>query len=251
MAATTISIDVAHYRQMAEEASTGQESTTFNLAVATMQERGVQSDEDYTTCLQLAADAGRKAAYLEEMFKKPCQMAHDTHKSLTALRGKFMAPFLEVRERLNGLARQWHLEQQAAKRAAEQQIANAQNRGRAQAAREAELLMAQGFVREAQEKAALVQQPAMTPILPAAVPKVSGVRTRDRWRASCTDILALAAAVVAGKVPLMQVVKGGEEEPLLVVNQKVLNALVDRLGPKLAEQLPGVQVVPDVDFARR
>jgi hypothetical protein len=54
--------------------------------------------------------------------------------------------------------------------------------------------------------------------------------------------------VAEGRVDLMQVVKDGKEQPILEVNQVVLNALVSRLGDKL--QLPGVEVDPDVSFSR-
>lgn len=240
-------VDVDAFAARAEEAG-NKGISTFRMAVEAMLARELASDEDYEACLALAVEANNRADRVAEEFNGTCQAFHRAHRLLTGLRARFTDTWKNWGRDLNDKAKRYWLAQQAERERIERQLALQASQEQRAIEREADALMAQGYVQQAQEKASQSRQVPPAPVLPPAVPKVAGTRVRPRWRAECTDILALAKAIVEGKVALCHHVKG-EELPLLIINPKVLTALADRMGKSL--NLPGVKVEPDVNIMRR
>lgn len=95
---------------------------------------------------------------------------------------------------------------------------------------------AASITEKGEQKAADIQQSAATvvaPVLQTTIPKVSGLTTRDNWRAEVTDLHALVKAVAAGQAPLS----------LVMANDKVLGQQARSLKEHFVA--PGVRVWND------
>jgi hypothetical protein len=105
--------------------------------------------------------------------------------------------------------------------------------------------MSRGFVEEAHAK---IQQAEITdmPTLPDAVGKIEGSRIGTTWKAEGVDLIGTMRAIVAGQIPILWDNGKGEQEqePLLVYNQQVLNAIAKRSQGSL--KIPGVKFIEGV-----
>ena len=238
-------LDITPYEKLGAELNKGFD--TFKVGAERLTLRPLQSEEEYQRCLELANDAGRQGDAIVKSFDEPAGLMNRLHKSITGLRSKLSQPWYDHQKRLKDHARQWYLEQHAQKEQIQAQMDKQITREKSDIEKEADRLMCRGQVRDAEALLATRDQ-VTVPILPPAAPKVEGVKVTDKWVGTCDDILAVAKAIVEGKVPLMHFVKG-EEKPLICVDQKVLNALVDRQGKSLS--IPGVSVKADVRFGRK
>lgn len=217
---------------------------TFEVAAANAINHRWTGDEDYTVAVTLSVEAGRRAKAVEEKYSGPTELFHAVHKAFTGLRAKYIEPWTTWRERLDAKAKRWYLDQQRAKAEAERQMAQATVQAKSEIAETVEDLLLQGRVKEAralQSQAAAV----MAPVLPPAVPVVPNSRVTPKLKGTCINLAALALHIGSGKAELCYEVKG-TMRPLLLIDQVVLNALVDRMGKSL--NLPGVVVEDDVQI---
>lgn len=154
-----------------------------------------------------------------------------------------IGPWTKVKEALDSKIKAYARQSAQDKKQVDAQMSTVADQQRQQLNREADNLMAQGLVAEAEAKQ---RQANMTvaPQLPSAKPQVEGMRFTPKFRARPVDLMAILGAIARGEVPLMHDVKG-EMRPLVVVDQVVLNALCSRLQDSL--RIPGVVVEEDVD----
>jgi len=235
-------LDVEKYRNEAQELNRGY--VTFEVSAKALLSRGIETDEDYQSCVALATEAAKREKVISDKFNPLCDLLHKAHKMSTGLRAEFMKPWTDLKAKLSDRAAEWYLEQKRAKQAAEAEMSKLAEKQQGALVDRAEELLLQGDVRAADQVLAQARA-TVAPILPEAVPKVEGARVREKYEGTCTDILALAKAIVEGRVPLMWKAfdsKGNEkwERPLISCDQTVLNVILDRQGA--STNLPGVTV---------
>ena len=236
----TPTVDLQQIRESAEAINQGQ--STFMVTVKGLLERKIETDEEYVACLELSNEAARREKAMKDLFDPHCDQLHKAWKSGTSLRGIFMDPWTKLKDSLRDKAKRWYLDQQQQKREMEAALAKQAVQQQKALASQAQDLIDQGDVKAG--RSLLMQaQATAAPILPDAAPKVEGARVTPKYKATCTDTIALARAVVNGEFDLMWTVRG-VERPLLVVDQVVLNAIVDRMGKGL--KCPGILVEDDV-----
>jgi hypothetical protein len=239
---TTISLDVEQYKAVAEGINTT--AVTLVVTAKNLLDRGLQSDEDYTAAVDLAIAAGKREKEQKDNFEPLCSYLHKAHKSATGLRDKYAKPWTLLKDALVAASKRWYMDALEAKKQQEREIsrvAQAQSRGLVEEAQE---LMDQGDVKAA--RVLLDRARTSTAVvLPSAVPRVEGARVTDKWKASCTDLMAVITEIAAGRMDLMWETRG-EMRPLVIVDQVVLNAIVSRKGDTL--QCPGITVEPDVQI---
>lgn len=235
-------VDLSQYTEAAAKINDGRKTTLTTSQALLL--RDLEGDEDYEACLGLANEAARVEKSMEVAFDAVCDLRHKLWKASTEERAKFSAPWKALKDKLRDKAKQWYLKQQDAKKQAERQLEQAVLVKQRELAAEAQAQIDQGFVSQGREIMAQVDA-IQAPILPDAAPKVAGARVTPKFKATPVDLMAIIQAVAAGKFDLMWHVKG-VEEPLLMVNQKVLNAIVDRMGKGL--RCPGILVEDDVRF---
>lgn len=233
-------VDLSQYTEAAEKINEGRKTTLITSQALLV--RDLEDDEDYESCLALGNEAARIEKSMETAFDDVCDLRHKLWKASTEERGRFAAPWKKLKDALRDKAKQWYLKQQEAKRAAERQLQQAVFDQQRVLAEQAQREIDQGFVSKGRE--ILMQAEAtVAPILPDAAPKVAGSRVTPKIKATPVDTMAILQAIVAGKFDLMWYVKG-VERPLVVIDQVVLNAIVDRLGKGL--KCPGILIEDDV-----
>ncbi len=222
----------------------------------------VNNEESYQVAAGLIQASAGAIASVEAFFDGTPDnpgmkvLAHRAHKAICDKVTKITAPWRTVRATLEPRMKTYRAQQEAAKRQAEESLRRqAEEAARAarveaeriqnEAAAKAEALRREGDMRaaKAQEKAAaeVAQQTAAAAemmaevgvILPAA-PKTAGLGESLPWVAEITDVMEIIKAVASGDVPLYHLMpkRGGgmEDEPLLVINQQVLNYIAKRMG---------------------
>lgn len=143
------------------------------------------------------------------------------------------------------IAAQEEMARQAAQRKWEE---DARKLGADQAA-EAERLRKDGFVREAKQlvQVPVVVAPAVGPISQTA-PKISGLQERFPFKGKCIDIRATMRAILDGTVSLAFANARGEMEPLIYINESLLNHLAKTRQKDLG--IPGCVAEETVSFAK-
>lgn len=244
-AAAAMALDITQY----ETASKGFDVNTTTLVVASknLLERGIQTDEDYQSALELAEQAAKQEKKHTDNFDAICKLLNAAHKGATKLRAQYSAPWLSLKDALRGAAREWYLAMQRAKQAQERELAERSREQQRALEAQAQELMDAGLVRQAREKV-MSAQTLSAPVLPSAVPPVASARVTPKYKATCNDLGAVIAAVANGRFDLMWEVRG-EMRPLITVDQTVLNAIVSRLGKSL--KCPGITVEDDVQFGSK
>lgn len=210
----------------------------------------VQNEEEYAQAgdlLKLVAER-RNAAY--EFLADDIALANKLHKSLTNKRGDLVKPWDLFRSKIESVMKTFRASQQKTLDAQRREQDKRADDLKAAADRQAEELKARGDFKAAKQ---VVQQAETitahgAQMLPEPE-KVKGIRESETWTGVCEDPMALIKAVAAGRIPLLHTVKvqGRErEEPLFVVNQRVLDMMADRLHDDLA--WPGVKAKKDLSF---
>ena len=223
------------------------EQYTKNIETRSLAAKRLKITDDATN--QQAADMrnefGRREKALTAIVTQIKDPVNTVRGKILEMEHAFVDPETAGKKLLTGKMEVYILDCRRAKAEAQVAFDRAADRQRSDLAREAEDLMAMGYVDQAESKMRQVQM-TVNPVLPDATEKLIGTRTGDKWVAKVTDILALARAIVDGKVPLMHEVKG-EMRPLLLVDQVTLNALVSRQQNNL--DIPGVAVEEGVRIA--
>lgn len=163
-------------------------------------------------------DEAKKA--VQDLFRKPLEFLASAENTLKGA----MLTFQREQDRIAREA-QAKLDEEArkAREAAEKKAREAEAKGKIEKAE------------ELREQAATIIAPVVAP----TAPKLSGISTRDNWKAEVTDLVALAKYV--GEHP--------EMASLIVANQSALNSMAR--VQKDAMQIPGVAVKNDTIMASR
>jgi hypothetical protein len=225
---------------------------TFTLSAEAVLKRKVDGDEDYKSCVSFQLDAGERKKAVIDAFEIGTGFFYKFHRTLTGLRSIGSDPWGKLESRLERHAAAWHMEQKRLKEEADRkaQLISAQAKSALEIA--ADEKFASGYVAEGEALLREAETAAAPMPLPDFREKISGVREATRWNISVTDVLAVAKAVVEGTVGLTHAVKVRgkkemEERPLLIVDESVIRALIDRMGAKeVMRRIPGVSIVEDV-----
>lgn len=171
-------------------------------------------------------------------FDPHIKRAHEAHKALIREKQDAEAPLVQAEATYKGalIAYQDELNRKAREEQArlEEQARKERERLEARAAKAEE--------KGKEEKAEALRMQAATvatPVVSIAPPKVSGISTRESWKARVTDKMALVKAVAEGKVPLTA----------LDVNATFLANQARALKTEL--NYPGVEVYKDTVLASR
>lgn len=239
--------------KLSEQAQLRTSAIVQAAQVATMQmvakTLNVVDEESYQSAVEWRNKAASIERDINNVWDPLCKWGNQLHKYLTGQRKSASEAFTQIKEALTSKAEKYLLEQKRQRELAERELARAASQERTKLEGEADDLMARGFVREAQAK--LQEADIMTsapPVLADAIPQAENARVSEGYEAACHDPIALMRAIVEGKVPFLHVVRG-QEEPLMLVNQKVLNELVKRKGKSL--HYPGVSVKDKVSLGAK
>lgn len=140
------------------------------------------------------------ASFFEPLKKK----AHEAHKALTTAEKEKLAPLVDAETHLKRGMAAWQEEEEKRRREEERRL---QEEARKKAEEERLALAVQaeesGDVASAEE---LLAAPVETPlVIVKAETKVAGVSFRENWKATVTDLRALALGVAEGSVPPMAI----------------------------------------------
>jgi hypothetical protein len=234
----------------------------------------VRNQEEANFAGNLLREIATVEKRIEEAFEVPVSLAHKTHKSLTALRGKFLAPLADMKGKVRQLILGWQAVEEENRRAEQRRVEEEARKAReaeeagiaaerreleaeqkrlldaARAAQESgDLEAAADAAQLAQEAAsasadltaeAQVVQFAPPPVaaLPV-VPKIAGVSTAKRWKFEVSSLMELVQAVAAGKAPISY----------LCADEKAIRGVVNSLKENTA--IPGVRVWPENSLSAR
>jgi hypothetical protein len=230
---------------------------TFLASADSVLKRKLADEDDWKRCVAMCIDAQKREAQAASAFEMSTQFAFRLHKALVGMRTLAAKPWETVKDRLSKHAGTWYMENERLKKEAAERIAKASEKESRDLKAEAEEAIAMGYMQQGQELLRQAQMVAAPVSLPSATPSLADVggKVTPKWVVTVTDVVALAKAIVEGRFPLMVSVKKRgkgvpdgtmEERPLLVVDEVVLRALVDRMGKELERKLPGVSVIEDV-----
>ena len=230
----TLEVDAALLQQEVAQFTDG--FSTVQLAIKTLE---VTDEESYQQCIDLRNDAGRREKGLTEIwsrYKTPLNAARTVvldyeHATVDVCKA--------AKDDATRKAERYLMEQQRAKREAEQALARVADQQRRDLEAEARRLATRGEIDKAEQVQRQAQM-SVAPSLPDAIPQAVGAKVGAKFTARVMDVVAFAKAVVDGKVDLMQEVKPGDIRPILVIDQVVLNAVAARQMTGL--NWPGVTV---------
>lgn len=151
----------------------------------------VSTPQDFVSVVEFVRDCKTKERSITGILDPIIKNANDTHKSLTGLRNKLMAPWSEARTIADRKAIEWEDEQ----RRIEEQARLAAE-AEARKAEEDRLLAEAALAEDAgdtETAEAILSEPVAPPpvVLPTAIPKVEGSFTRSTWSAEVTDMAKL------------------------------------------------------------
>jgi hypothetical protein len=217
----------------------------FDLSSITIASKNLQvtDEESNVTCLALYNQCGTAEKRIMEHWKRPAEVSDTLHSTITDRRGKRAKIWKSLKDIFSAKSGKFIMEQRAAKRREEEALAQIEAQRKRELEREADALLSRGYVEAAQAK---IQQAAVTdmPTLPDAVGKIEGSRIGTTWKAEGVDLIGTMRAIVAGQIPILWDNGKGEQEPILVYNQQVLNAIAKRSQGSL--KIPGVKFIEGV-----
>jgi hypothetical protein len=228
------------------------EVDSYTEGLATMQVQAnnfrITDDQSYTEAMELMRTAQKREAGLSAIWKRLKDVVNPVRNIILEAEHATVDPFTSIKQTLQRKGEKHLNDLAVAKRQAEAAFARVAEESRRRLDQEAENLMARGRFAEAQAKA---QESAITvtPTLQNVIPTVLDARVGTKFKGSCTDILAFAKAIIEGKVDLMQEVKPGDSRPILLVDQVVLNAVVERHLDGL--NWPGITVTSGAKISSR
>jgi hypothetical protein len=167
---------------------------------------------------------------IDECFDPIVKKAHEAHKEAVAQKKKVEAPLVEAEGLLKPALAAWDTKQEELRRA-EQRRLEEEARKRAEDEQLAYAAQAERCGDKEAAQAILDAPVEVAPVIMTTAPKLAGVSYRETWSAQVTDMMALVKAVAAGQQPLS----------LLVVNIPGLNGMARAL--KGALNIPGVKAV--------
>lgn len=239
---------------MPERDTTGlnREVARIKIAVDTLV---IDSDEKYTAAAETYKLCKDKRKEAWEFLEDDIESANKLHKSLTKKRGILVAPWDGFITALERVMRTWLEKKRAAAEQAERE-SEIQRRAVLREFNDKTMeLIEQGRVAEARivrDTAAMAMQEIVSAV-EAAPPRVQGMQATPKWTGSCDNPMELLRAVAAGKVPFLHEIavrgNGQQNEPLFIVNQKVLDAMAERLKQEF--KWPGCRAVEDTRFGTR
>jgi hypothetical protein len=235
-----IPFDLAAHEKAASRLAEG---TNMSALQATAKSLQVTDEESNKECLDLRNACATIEKRITDYWAPLADMANKLHKAITGKRGQMIQPWSDLKAAFHSKSEKFILDQRAAKRREEAELARIEDQRKRELEKQAEALMSRGYVEEAKAK---IQQAAVTdmPTLPDAVGKIAGSRIGETWKAEGFDLTTTMMSIVAGKTPLLWDNGKGDQEPILVYNQQVLNAIAKRSQGSL--KLPGVKFVEGV-----
>ena len=236
MTNTLIPFDIESQKQAALKLVDGLNINTLVLAAKNLE---VFDDDTYKKAVELRAVFADAEAKVTKFWEPLVKAAHGLHKLMTGARTEMLDRYTPSKDLLTRKAEAFLAERRRAERAAQAAMERAAEESRLALEREAKRLAMRGEMDKAEE-VKLQASVTISPTLPRSTPTVAGARTSDKFKGSVPDIMALLATIVNGDFSLMHEVKPGDIRPLVVVDQVVLNALVNRLGDGL--NVPGIKV---------
>ena len=219
------------------------EGTNMSALQATAKSLQVTDEASNVECLGLRNACATIEKRITDYWAPLADMANKLHKAITGKRGQMIQPWSDLKAAFHAKSEKFILEQRAAKRREEEALARIEAQRKRELEKQADALMARGFVEEAHAK---IQQAEITdmPTLPDAVGKIEGSRIGTTWKAEGVDLIGTMRAIVAGQIPILWDNGKGDQEPILVYNQQVLNAIAKRSQGSL--KIPGVKFVEGV-----
>ena len=219
------------------------EGTSLSALQATAKSLQVTDEDSNKECLELRNGCATIEKRITDYWAPLADMANKLHKAITGKRGQMTKPWTDLKDAFTSKSEKFIMDQRSAKRREEAELFRIEQQRKLELEKQADALMSRGFVEEAQAK---IQQAAVTdmPTLPDAVGKIEGSRIGTTWKAEGVDLIGTMRAIVAGQIPILWDNGKGEQEPILVYNQQVLNAIAKRSQGSL--KIPGVKFVEGV-----
>ena len=200
----------------------------------------VVSDEDsYKECISLMNKFGGAEKQINAVCDPICKGTDRIHDSLTGVRKEVAGPYIAGKALCKYKAEAYQLALKKAKREAEEALARATEAEQRRLREESEALMAKGFVKQAQNAYQQSEFITAACTLPDVATRTPGARVGDKWTPVVYDLSATIRSIAEGKTPLMWDMPGGEPEPLVKFNERVLAAIARRSGS--TAQIPGVR----------
>ena len=235
-----IPFDIAAHEKAASRMAEG---TNLSALQDTAKSLQVTDEASNVECLGLRNACATIEKRITDYWAPLADMANKLHKAITGKRGQMTKPWTDLKDAFSVKSEKFIMDQRAAKRREEEALARIEDQRKRQLEQEAEELLSRGYVEEAQAK---TQQAEITdmPTLPDAVGKIEGSRIGTTWKAEGVDLIGTMRAIVAGQIPILWDNGKGDQEPILVYNQQVLNAIAKRSQGSL--KIPGVKFVEGV-----
>ena len=230
----TLKVDAEALREEVERFTDG-----FTETAADISALSVTSDTSYQRCIDLRNDCGKREAGLTALwdrYKKPLNAARTV---VLDMEHQTVDPVSAAKAEATRKGERYLNDQKRAKREADEALARVAKVQKVSLSQQAEDLMAQGFVREAER---LERQAHLTvaAVAPEVVPVATGARTGTKYTGNVVDFMAVLRAIVEGQQPLEWEVKLGDARPLVVIDETVLRAMVLRHQKGL--NFPGIVV---------
>lgn len=175
--------------------------TKASAALARAEQIVIATDADYSNAANDLKDIKAKSAEIEAQRR---ELKRPIDEAAAKVQAFFRGP-LDFLTRAESILKRkllaYQQEQERKRREEQARLEEQARKERERIAAQAAKAAAAGKAEKAQaleERAATV----VAPIIQRDPPKVTGLSTRENWRAECIDILALARAVAEGRAPV-------------------------------------------------
>lgn len=185
----------------------------------------IVDEESYASAVAFIAERIQPGIKrIQAWFAPLVQAADVAHKRLTQARGEALAPYQELKARVDEDATMWRRRQQQA-RAEQQRKEREQALAVAEARRveQATALAESGDEEAAVELLAAPIVPKAVPSIAPSIPHVAGVVTQKRWVADVLNFVDMLKWVIEDPESRLHHVLDGDSNPMY--NVKLLNAL--------------------------
>jgi hypothetical protein len=215
----------------------------------------VTDEDSFTRAAEISGTCKDRIKKIENFFEDDKNTAHKLHASICSKIKDLSAPFRKVLEACEVQMKPFRIKQEQDKREAEDAIKVNGQAAQEELIAQAKLLRREGRIAEAKELEATAGMITTDVVLPDAKPQVEGMNERWKLKGELipgTGLMQLVTAIAEGNYSLMQTIEvAGQriEVPILEINPVVVKYWVEKLGEDA--NIPGVRVVPDVNFAHR
>jgi len=195
----------------------------------------VESQQDLAGANELLRPVVDRARQWADYWAPKKGAAHLVHKMLCDAEKVLADRLTRIRKMIEFKMSAFVMEE---RRKAEEEQAQLRRQAEAEAERlrlEAQKMMRQGFVAEAQQRATIAEQ-IVVPTVPVVPVQLEGTRARETWGCEVTDKMALVIAVADGLVPL----------DVFTVNESYITSKAREMG---GLEWPGVKVKKNLGFA--